>query len=572
MTPSNATDKSRFPSDKVIFRKASPIDAEARYPGFSPSTTVLRTGTILKPGHMPLPCDILFERDVAVKLRDGVTIYTDVFRPVEGAPAPAIIAWSPYGKQVGVTLLDKVPDRFTVPLSATSGFEKFEGPDPAYWCLHGYAVVNPDPRGVFMSEGDIHDWGTQEANDCYDLIEWAGRQEWCNGKVGMSGNSWLAMTQWYVAALHPPRLAAIAPWEGVADLYNEDVCWGGIPNPGMNEGVTRGLRGNNRIEDVPAMLEAYPFMNAYWQDKAAKLERIKVPAHIVASWTNVLHTHGTFDGYRRISSTEKWLRVHNTYQWPDYYVPENMEDLRRFFDRYLKGVENGWEATPKVRLSILDPGGTDEVNRPENEFPPARTRYTSLYLDGRTQRLSFTAPAEESVVRYRADDKQGRASFTIAFNEDTEITGYLKLRLWVEADGSDDMDLFVFVRKLDAQGTFLPAFQLNRPDPGARGRLRVSRRRLDPERSTPFEPRLAHTDGELLAPGQIVPVDISILPTSMRWHKGQQLCVMVAGYNADAQPLPGWAEVPESRNRGWHVIHTGRKYDSHLLAPIIPPK
>ena len=180
-----STEIYKFGNEKieVIFRKASPIDApEKRYPGFDQSVTTLTKGTVIKEGALPLPCDILFERDVAVTLRDGTIIYTDVFRPVSGTGFPALVAWSPYGKEVGVTILDDYPDRATVPRSSTSGLEKFEGPDPAYWCSHGYAIINPDPRGVYSSNGDIHYWGTQETEDGYDLIEWTAEQSWCNGE------------------------------------------------------------------------------------------------------------------------------------------------------------------------------------------------------------------------------------------------------------------------------------------------------------------------------------------------------------------------------------------------------
>ena len=128
---------------EVLFRQAAPIDVpEARYPGFNPSTTTLRKGFVKKNAALPLPCDILFERDVPVPLRDGTVIYTDIFRPVGGSKLPAIIAWSPYGKEGGMTLLDDFPFRAGVPKSAVSELQKWEGPDPAYWCNHGYAIVN----------------------------------------------------------------------------------------------------------------------------------------------------------------------------------------------------------------------------------------------------------------------------------------------------------------------------------------------------------------------------------------------------------------------------------------------
>jgi predicted acyl esterase len=89
------------------------------------------------------------------------------------------------------------------------------------------------------------------------------------------------------------------------------------------------------------------------EDKIARLDKIKIPAYIVASYTSPIHTHGSFEGFRQIASKEKWLRVHNSGEWPDYYDPAHVEDLRKFFDRYMKGIENGWEKTPRVRLSVL---------------------------------------------------------------------------------------------------------------------------------------------------------------------------------------------------------------------------
>ena len=569
---------------EVLFRKAAPVNGpETRYPGFKPGTTVLRRGFVQKEGALPLPCDIIFERDVAVTLRDGVVIYTDIFRPVGGTNLPAIIVWSPYGKEGGLDNLDDFPSRGGVARSAVSELQKFGGPDPAYWCSHGYAVVNPDARGAYSSNGDIHFFGTQEGRDGYDVIEWVAAQEWSSGKVGMSGNSWLAIAQWFIAAEKPPHLAAIAPWEGFSDSYREDVGWGGVQDFGFCERLTSRLRGKNRVEDVPVMIQKYPLMNAYWEDKIAKLENIDIPTYVVSSWTSVTHTHGTFDSYRRISSKDKWLRVHNTHLWRDLYDPEYMEDLRRFFDRYLKGIENGWEKTARVRLSILNPGGVDEVDRSENEFPLARTEYKSLYLDGRSGVLSSNPVAEESSVRYAADDRKGQAVFTIRFEKDTELTGYMKLRLWVEAVGSKDMDVFVKVQKLSKGGEVLSSPLIALPNPDARtmvnlflpftgpvGRLRVSHRALDAARSTPSEPYLTHRAEELLSPGQIVPVEIGIWPVGMRWHAGEQLRLIVAGYNLTPLAFPE-VKPPVLRNKGEHVIHMGGKFDSHLLVPVIRP-
>jgi putative CocE/NonD family hydrolase len=90
-------------------------------------------------------------------------------------------------------------------------------------------VINIDARGAGDSEGDIRWWGSSEGRDGHDAIEELARLPWSNGKIGMAGNSWLAMSQYFVAAEQPRHLAAIAPLEGASDPYREDSFRGGIP-------------------------------------------------------------------------------------------------------------------------------------------------------------------------------------------------------------------------------------------------------------------------------------------------------------------------------------------------------
>jgi predicted acyl esterase len=518
---------------------------------------------------------IRFEQDVAVRLRDGTTVYIDVYRPDGATNVPAIIAWSPYGKYQGYG--DRLMLPIGVPPGAISPMAKFESPDPAYWCHQGYAVINPDVRGAGNSEGDILCFGTQDGKDGYDVIEFVASQDWCNGKVGMAGNSWVAMAQWYVAAQNPPHLACIAPWGGTCDIYREFVCWGGIPERGFSNMLIRWMRNTlhgkpsakGRVEDYLTMVRKYPLMNAYWEDKIPRFENIEIPVYVTACWLH-FHLRGTLEGYRRISSPKKWLRLERDSQWADSATPENLEDLRRFFDRYLKDIRNGWELTPRVRVDVMDYGDVDfEHNRPEKSFPLARTQYKKLFLNAKTGKLSPKMVKETSSVRY--DATEGLTTFTITFDRDTELTGYLNLRLWVEADGSDDMDLFVTVQKLDEKGNFLPAILIGEPHPGFPGKLRVSHRELDKEESTPYQPYHTHRREQLLKPKEIVPVEIEIWPISMQWYAGQQLRVVVSGHYIRE---PGWFEpfAWDLRNKGSHIIYTGGKYDSHLLVPVIPPK
>jgi predicted acyl esterase len=146
----------------------------------------------------------------------------------------------------------------------------------------------------------------------------------------------------------------------------------------------------------------------------------------------------------------------------------------------------------------------------------------------------------------------------------------MKARLWVEADGHDEMDLFLTVLKLDEKGEWLPTSVMGQPHPGAWGRLRVSQRELDPELSTDFQPVQSHRKQEKLRPGEIVPVDIAFYPFSRIWHKGQILRLQIAGrYFREGWFEPfGWA----TDNAGRHVVHTGGECDSYLQIPVVPPK
>jgi predicted acyl esterase len=532
----------------------------------------------------PLSTEIVFERDVPVVMRDGVTIYVDVFRPAGSDAVPAIVAWSPYGKSQGTT-----PDVLALygmlgmNNGSFSGLAKFEGPDPGYWCARGYAVCNPDPRGVAHSEGDSAMFGTQEGRDCADLIEWLAVRPWCSGKVGMSGTSYLAIAQWFTAAEQPPHLAAINPCEGFSDIYRDLVMRGGMPDLGFAERLRRSYAGRSRREDAALEAERYPLMNALWEDKAARFEKIEVPAYVVASYSNTLHCAGTFRAWRRLASKHKWLRIHNNQEWPDYYEEANLERLRQFFDRYLKDKDSGWEATPRVLYSVHDFHGADTINQPAKAFPPETVRDTKFFLDGLSRGLSKQAPAQASTAIYDSLADPALVSFVIRFASETVLVGYPKVQLWVEAEGADDMDLFILIQKLDAQGSHLQQFTVPNQGPrmqdlteqgasvlrykGSNGRLRVSARRLDAALSTDTVPAHSFDRVEKLSAGEVVEVAIDMLPIGMRFYPGEQLRLLIGARNTLGPMMPMVANYVPA-NKGQHIIHTGGSRASYLQLPI----
>jgi uncharacterized protein len=524
---------------------------------------------------------MLIERNAVITLRDGVKIYADVFRPADERPVPPIIAWTPYGKHVPFD-----PKRFLnagVKEGDTSKYTAFEAPDPTFWIPHGYAVVVIDTRGTWFSEGTAHYLAPEEAQDFYDAVEWAGTQPWSNGRVGLSGVSYLAQLQWRVAELNPPHLAAFNPWEGWTDSYREVATHGGIPDTHFWPSLwNRWGASKNSIEDLETETKEHPLFDDFWKSKAADFSKITAPVFVVASWTDQgLHTRGTFEGFKHVASKEKYLVAHGQKKWAHYYVPENMRKLHEFFDHYLKGINNDVKSWPKVTVEVREKNGVAKT-RIENEWPLARTQYTRLYLNADNRSLQTVPVPDVSTTSYDSDvpelGEADRAVFDIKFDKTTELTGYMKLHVFMSCAATDDMDVFVGLHKFDKAGNFVPFAYYAQFDDGpvALGWLRASHRELDPVKSTEWQPVHPHTREQKIKPSDIVPLDIEIWPSGTLFEAGETLRLIVQGgdlnrYPVDVAPVY-FRHKNFGVNKGRHVIHTGGQYGSHLLVPVIPEK
>jgi len=223
-------------------------------------------------------------------------------------------------------------------------------------------------------------------------------------------------------------------------------------------------------------------------------------------------------------------------------------------------------------------------------FPLPDTQYKKLWLDASDGSMKTEQPKTESSFSYDAsiakptidvtadgtfnfhretpNPQNDRAVFSFQVPKETELIGHMKLRVWVEASGNDDMDLFIAVKKLDADGKWLPLYIMGKPHPGTPGRLRVSLRELDEEKTTDYRPYQTLNNPQKLVPGEIVPVDIDVWPSSRVWHAGEQISVEIMGYYQRFD----WYEPFDFNtvNKGSHIIHTGGKYDSYLQIPLLP--
>lgn len=291
------------------------------------------------------------------------------------------------------------------------------------------------------------------------------------------------------------------------------------------------------------------------------------------------------------------LRIHPTQEWFDLYSPEANDDLQRFLDFFLLGCDNGWEMTPKVRLSLLRYNAPPISFRAEDNYPPSRTRYERLYLNAAEGKLSKRNASASSCVSYQSDNwSDDGAHFTCILEKYTELCGFSRAKLFVSCDANDDMDIYVVIRKLDRDGRALLSYNIpfsaqrpgTKPEDipneniykyvGPSGRLRASKRRTgdDPDltpamraRQDPTEVWYPHYESDKVSPGTIVELDIGIWPGGMVFSPGEALRLEIKGHDPILPDLPPLLRVAKNLNIGRHVIHTGGEYASSITLPLI---
>ncbi|MGZ5034658.1 MAG: CocE/NonD family hydrolase, partial [Usitatibacter sp.] len=419
--------------------------------------------------------DLVIEKDVEVAMRDGTRLRADVFRPRSNARFPVIINIGAYQK-----------DKVWVPPAdleeAPNPHMNWETVNPLWWVPRGYAAVRVDTRGSGKSPGRTDPWSPSESADFYDAIEWAGRQPWSNARVGTSGVSYFAMTQWLVAGLKPPSLKAMIPWEGAADMYRDFGYHGGIFSFGFvvnwyNNHMAHHLLGKPQATAPDAFSTpwVWEYMRnsldgEWWHGRRAQWDNIDIPFYSAGNWSGMaLHLRGNTEGYMRARSKHKRLRIHAGTHYHPFYTEEARREQLRFFDHWLKGEDTGIVEEPPVKLLVRKGGHGNSEWRSENEWPLKRTRWTKFFLRPDVRggaenpgRLVASAPRKEVSVSYSASGmtKAGVASaswtstalagslpqmgvsfLTEPLEADLEVTGPVALVLWV-ASSTEDMDIF----------------------------------------------------------------------------------------------------------------------------------
>ncbi len=561
--------------------------------------------------------------DVAIPMDDGNVLRGDVFRPDEDGRFPVIMTHGPYAKWLAfqdgfprqwANLESEHPDAVA---GSSNVHQNWETVDPEKWVPDGYVVIRVDSRGAGRSPGYLDIFSKRETADYYQCIEWAAAQPWSTGKVGLLGVSYYAINQWQVAALQPPHLAAICPWEGGSDFYRDFTRHGGILNvfvrqwyPPQVESVQHGagergprhratgglaagpetlteqeLRANRA--DTPAVVLAHQLADDYYRDRSPELEKVTVPVLSAANWAHHLHTRGNFEGYARAGSTQKWLEAHGLQHWVEFYTDYGVRLQKRFFGHFLKGDDTGWDAQPPVLLQVRRADGSFE-QRAENEWPLARTEWTRFHLDLEGRQLAPQPDLTERSVTFDALG-DGVEFWTPPFEQDLELTGPAAAKLTI-ASSTADADIFLTLRVTDPDGrdvTFISG-----QDPHGCvgfGWLRASQRKTDPERSVPHRPWHTHDEEQPLTPGEPVGLDVEIWPTSVIIPAGYRLGVAVQGRDFE---LPGdgpWpsafgvtmrgngifvhdepADRPPEIFGGATTLISGGPRPSYLLLPVVP--
>ena len=384
------------------------------------------------------------------------------------------------------------------------------------------------------------------------------------------------MNQWQVAAKRPPHLAAICPFEGASDFYRDAVRHGGILStfwmrwyPIQVTNVQHGVGARGRINpntgesiggpetvpeetlkerraDLPTEQRSARFDSQDWfRQRSPKLEDIEVP---VLSCANVggqgLHLRGNVEGFLAAGSKQKWLEIHGLEHWTHFYTDYGRALQKRFYDHFLKGVDNGWDKQPKVLLQVRH--ADKFVERAEAEWPLARTRWTKFYLDAGKKTLGPQTIDQPSSASFQAMSEQV-TFWSDPLTEAMEITGPAAAKLFV-ASSTKDADVFVTLRAFAPNGReVLFAGAVDPNAPLSHGWLRASHRKLDREKTLPYRPWHSHDDEQPLVPGEAYELDIEIWPTSIVLPKGYRLAFTVHGKDFDhglPEPMPKIYGIP----------------------------
>jgi predicted acyl esterase len=526
----------------------------------------------------PLDLGGVREEHMMIPMRDGTRLSAYVYRPQSAGPWPVVFE-----------------QRYAV-ITGTASRKEL-----AALAAHGYVAARVSFRGSQLSEGVWRGyralaWGEQQ--DGYDLVEWFAAQSWSNGKVGTFGGSQGGFAQNFLAVTQPPHLVCQYMTDTGLSLFHEGYRIGGAARP---ERFKKMDAARNPADNDALLKEwfRHPTYDDYWraEDCTLHLPKMNVPCFTVGSWYDFMSV-GSIDSFvgrqhrggpnsrgKQQLVLGPWLHggLPKGNKIGELEYPENARfdtaaHRLRWFDHYLKGVDNGVEREPAVRYYVMgavgESGAPGNVWRTAADWPvPAQPTLYYLHAGGK---LSPTAPTSAaSVTTYSSDpaqpmelpyaafpgardarafeaQKDVRTFTTEPLNAPVEWTGKVRAELYV-ASTARDTDFIVRLTDVYPDGRSILIMDYVR-----RARFRDG---WDKE--------------VLMEPGQVHQVSFDVGSLSQIFNRGHRIRVTIASTGApfyernpqDGGPIP--IDFPANPVVATHTLHHEQKHASHVIAPLV---
>lgn len=539
------------------------------------------------------------EKDVFVRMRDGVCVAVDVYRPDDPGRFPALYASSPYQKDL--VYLPSVPT-----------FHLRETNDIDWFVQRGYVYVHADARGTGKSVEGVWKFHSEaEQNDHYDLIEWMAQQSWCAGRVGMIGESYYGWTQWFAAAKQPPHLTTIVPFDGGSDMYRDVVYHGGLLGMGFLTWWHFNLRANHLVDlgepadpnimkwDMVYEVLRHPTHDEFWEERSVDFERIKIPVYSIGMWHKIgLHLRGNLVGFEQVKGPKKLLVCYGERVGEEMAIFNSLDmrlEILRWYDHWLKDNNTGMMEEPPVKLFVRN---SDQGYQIENEWPLKTTRYTPFYLhpgsvgavnslnDGGLSEEKPSAEKSSFEFEYPNPDWSGLmgsgtakyvggfldpAATVVTFSsepmkEDLEVIGPITLVLYASTTEKDEEFCVRLVDQepdhLQQRGVLPPKGRIL-----TRGWLKASHREKDPKRTKDYRPYYTHKNPTPIEPGKIYKYEIEIWPTGNVFKKGHRIRIDLSSGDSPVFDAGGHHY---GLKMGKDTIYHDKDHPSHLILPVVP--
>jgi uncharacterized protein len=550
----------------------------------------------------PTPEGVTLEKNVYIKMRDGVNIALDIYKPAIGnGPWPAIFAYSPFAKE-----------RF------------FESAKPAFYCPNGYICVQAAERGSGFNQGKFSFHGAVTAQDGYDIIEWIAAQPWCTGNVAMMGASGYGVMQWMTAPLNPPHLKALVVL-GCTDNYRGLCYRGGVLRKPFVQNLVSGfsqaaiwpgpIPGKEMPMNIAAEILSHSEDGPFWWEHGGgwkNIDRIKAPVLNIMNTPNRLHTASHLRSYEDIKSPKKLIIIPWTNEFYQPWIFETTafnKHILRWLDKWLKDIDTGIMDEPEV--AIYD-NGTGKW-RYENEYPLKRTKWKKFYLSSGTNAKNFSGlisdippgKNEEADIYHNVSLN---AALTVSYGivtggpavkhhtvyistpleQDFRVCGPLSFTLYASTTEqvTSDWSFFIKLGEMVPEGVPLnpvtgkPEIKPEVTDPWTPrevhvwswGNLKTKYRRIDESKSRTGMPWHTFQNPEELKPDTIYEFQIELQPIFKTFKKGCRIWLKIACDDALYSTLDStsrYVEAPVSEENKIFIYHDD-SHQSHLLMPVIP--